>query len=95
MLTTVPTMDGLGGQDLQLKGHADVKAVTVTSINTSGTMYGRTIATASKAHVDQGSTTIGIGVSSVYSHQFTLFQNQIFNELTQEIKRQFILSQLL
>ena len=49
----------------------DVRAVTVTTINTPGTMYGRAIVMVSRARVDQGSTTTGIGVSSVYKkHRF-------------------------
>ena len=50
----------------------DVRAVTATTINTSGTMYGKAIVTVSRALVDQGSTTTGIGVSSVYDKYRTL-----------------------
>ena len=49
----------------------DVRAVTVTTISTPGTMYERAIVMVSRALVDQGSITTEIGVSSVYNkHRF-------------------------
>lgn len=67
MLTSAPSIGGLVGQDQQPQGHADVRAVTVTTINNSSTMYRSPIVTVSQARADQGSTTIGIGVINKYS----------------------------
>ena len=66
MRTSAPSKSGPIGKDQWPLGHVDVRAVTVTTMNKSGTIYGRTTVMVSRGPADQGSTTIGIGVISKF-----------------------------
>ena len=68
MRTIVHFTGGLDGQGQCPRARADVRAVTVTTINTSDTTYGKITAMGSQARVEQGSTTTGTGVSLIYRH---------------------------
>ena len=74
MRTTVRSIHGLVGLGPFPRGHAGNRVVTVTTISTSGTMYGRTTAMASQARVVRGNTTTGTGVS-LYTYVYLCVLN--------------------
>lgn len=63
MLTTVLSMPGLVGQGTSLRGLAESRAVTVTTMNISDMTLGQPTATGYQTRVVLGSTTTGTGVS--------------------------------
>ena len=66
MLITVRSTHGPAGLDRFPKGHANVRVVIATTINTPDTTLGTTTAMVSQAFVETESTTTETGVSQLY-----------------------------